>query len=200
MGLWDDLTANVPSVDLGGTARSLYSGASDLVDRGVGAATDAGRYLHDGAVELGHDAYGLGERAVQGVSDTADAAYHGLTDWHFEGRQARNGAAPSDAELGDPSRGWELLPPSMSVFHDDGHGAPERKYVNGDGRESVRDGDTGTEVTDPRYMATYNYVTPMAWDNAHGVSGVAEWAARGIGHIGADVLPYLLGGNVRGPG
>ncbi|MCE9572510.1 MAG: hypothetical protein K8W52_05085 [Deltaproteobacteria bacterium] len=198
MGVWDTISANLP--DVAGGAESLYNGAAGLVDDGIHAAKGAGEYLANGAVELGQGAYSLGERAVQGVADGADAAYHGLTDWHFEGRDARNGPAPSSGDLADPKAGWELLPPWMSVYHDDGQGAPEKKYINPDGRESVRDGDTGAEVTDPRYKATYNYVNPMSWDNAHGVGGVAEFAGRSVGHFAADILPYWIGGNVRGPG
>lgn len=200
MGAWDTLTDMMPSVDLGGAARSLTTGASDLIDRGTSAIGDAGRYVYDGAVELGHGAYAGGQRALTEVSEFGDDVYHSLTDWHFEGRQARNGAPPSDAELADPSAGWTQLPAIMSQYHDNHVGAPERKYVNNDGREAVRDGDTGAEVTDPRYMATYNYVTPMSSNDVHGVGDVPEFLWRGAGHLAADVIPYWIGGNVRGPG
>lgn len=129
-----------------------------------------------------------------------DRAWHGLTDWHFEDRARRNGPAPAQSELDAPGSKWQELPQNMSVFHDNHVGKPERKYVSPDGRESVKDGDTGQEVTDPRYQATYNYVNPMQWKDAHGVGGVAEFVGRNAGHIAADVVPYLLGGNVRGPG
>ena len=182
---------------LAGQAASVFGHYGDSPDVGGVAAAAAKPGLLDQAIG---GISSLAHGAVSAVESAGSAAYHGLTDWHFEGRQARNGAPPSDAELHDPKGGWSELPPWMTVYHDNGVGAPEHKYINPDGRESVRDGDTGAEVTDPRYMATYNYCNPMKWEDAHGVGGVAEFAARSVGHFGADILPYWLGGNVRGPG
>lgn len=196
MGVWDTIkgTAGEIGTGLGHAGSTIADGASSV-----------GHTIADGASWLGHEAVQIGTGISDGARAVGNAAYHGLTDWHFEGRDARNGTAPNQADLpsapGAPNAGgWQQLPPAMSVFHDNGVGAPERKYINADGRESVKDGDTGAEVSDPRYKATYNYVNPMTWDNAHGAAGVGEFAARNTGHFFADVLPYLIGGNVRGPG
>jgi hypothetical protein len=207
MGIWDTISATAGDIGTGisHAGSQVYDAGAGAIDAGSRAISSGAGYVADGATHLGGQ-IADGARAVGGfVEDTANSAYHGLTDWHFEGRTRRNGAPPPDSELpaapGAPNAvGWQQLPEAMAVFHDNGVGAHERKYINSDGRESVRDGDTNQEVTDPRYMATYNYVNPMTWDNAHGVSGVAEFAARNIGHGVADVLPYLIGGNVRGPG
>jgi hypothetical protein len=206
MGVWDTLSDIGSDIGSGisDAGSYVYDAGASAVDTGVQLASDAGSYIASGATTVGQG-IADGARAVGGfASDTASAAYHGLTDWHFEGRAAHNGAPPPDSALptaeGAPNAdGWQLLPEWMSVYHDDGVGAKERKYINSDGREAVRDGDTGAEVTDPRYMATYNYVNPMSWDQAHGASGVAEFGARSVGHFAADVLPYWFGGNVRGP-
>ena len=206
MGAWDTLSSIGDGIVNAGSA--VYDGAASAVETGGRALASGAGYVMDGAAELGSMAAGLGSRAVDGIGDIASgigsaaagvgsSIYHGLTDWHFEDRAAHNGPAPSSADLADPSQGWEHLPPWMSVYHDNGVGAPEDKYINPDGRESVRDGDTGAEVTDPRYMATYNYVNPMSWDNVHGVGDAAEFAGRGVGHFAADILPYWIGGNVR---
>ncbi|PWQ93240.1 hypothetical protein [Leucothrix pacifica] len=60
-----------------------------------------------------------------------------LTGWHFEGRERLNGVHPTYSEVGRRDAGWTLLPESQSVFHDNGHGSPELKYIHRDGREAV---------------------------------------------------------------
>ena len=82
---------------------------------------------------------------------------------------------------------------SDSEEHDNKRGKPELKYVLLDSsgwgsREVVFDGDTLEPITDPRYMGTYNYV------NFRGTF------VTGVGHFLFDMLPYYIGGNVRGPG
>jgi hypothetical protein len=47
-------------------------------------------------------------------------------------------------------------------------------------------------------MPTYNYVNPMAASEVDGVGSALEFAGRNAGHFLADVVPYYLGGNVRG--
>lgn len=151
---------------------------------------------------------GLG-RVGEGISDvasnvwntateTVNDLYTGATAWHFEGREARNGPPPSREELEGADSEWQLLPTEMSVFHDNGVGEPELKYIHPDGREAVIDGDTGEHVTDPRYVATYNYVNPMTFEEVEGLSDLPAWAGSNIGHFVADVIPYFIGGNVRG--
>ena len=150
---------------------------------------------------VGSGASWLGEQASgawEGAKGLGSDLCHGLTGGHFEGREARNGPAPSQEELSDTRSQWQLLPESMSIFHDNGEGSPEKKYINPDGREAVMDGDTNAPVTDPRYMPTYNCVKPMAWDNVHGLGDGPEFAGRNVGHFFAHVVPYRIGGNVRG--
>ncbi len=225
MGVWDAISSGrLPSTeDLGETYNGAASAVSDAGAAVSSTVSDGAGYLADGAVAFGQTAAGYGQRAVDGaadlgrqgvqlVEDGADAAYHGLTDWHFEGRDALNGPAPGQGDLTDPSGGWVRQPPWMADLHQDpDHAGREVKYVNGDGRESIRYDDGGAdggEVTDGRYKGTYNYVNPGNWDQLQNqgtvmgvpVGGALEWAGRGIGHAALDIAPWLLGGNVRGPG
>lgn len=220
MGIWDAITeGRMPTLE---DAAATRDSAVQTVAAAGTAVTDTAGALADGAVSMGRTAVGYGERAVdavggaaraggQMISDGADAAWHGLTDWHFEGRDAHNGPAPSAADLN--GNGWVRQPEWMAALHQDpDHAGSEVKYVNADGRESIRyanpDGSDAGEVTDDRYRGTYNYVNPGVWDDLRNqgvvagvpVGGAAEWAARGVGHFAADILPWYLGGTVRGPG
>jgi len=204
MGVWDAISSgSMPSWDdVRETGGNAATGIADGARAAGGAIASGAEYVADGAVSLGSAAYGYGERAVSG-------AYHGLTDWHFEGRDARNGPAPSQADL-DGGNGWVKQPDWMAELHQDPNvEGREVKYVNEDGRESIRyPGAGGGEVTDDRYRGTYNYVNPGNWDQLQNqgqvlgvpVGGAAEWAARGVGHFATDILPWWLGGTVRGPG
>ena len=103
---------------------------------------------------------------------------------------------PTYEEAEDKKSGWVLLPKNMSVFHDNGEGKPELKYVNNDGREAVFDGDTLKPMTNPKYKGTYNYVTPVDKpSNNLDIKGWAEYGYKGIGHVCMDVIPYVLTGN-----
>ncbi|MFS1525938.1 hypothetical protein ACL7TT_17830 [Microbulbifer sp. 2304DJ12-6] len=122
-----------------------------------------------------------------------------MTSWHFEGRAGRNGDLPTYGQAVNPASGWTKLSAAQSVFHDDGIGNPEAKFIHSDGREAVFNGDTSLLVTDPRYMGTYNYVNPAPVpNNWYDVPGWVLWADQGLGHAALDVAPYILGGNVRG--
>lgn len=125
--------------------------------------------------------------------------YMKLTRFHFEGREEKNGGPPTYEELTASGSKWKLLPKAMSVFHDNGIGKPELKFVHPDGREAVVDGDTHEPITDARYMPTFNYVNPMPMDEIHGPVDLVKFAGKNLGHFVADVLPYAVGGNVRGP-
>lgn len=89
-----------------------------------------------------------------------------------------------------------MLPQSQSIYHDNGIGKPELKYINSDGREAVFDGDTLNPVTDPKYIATYNYspVYQLPENNAS-VSDYCKVATSAMGHFFCDMLPYYLTGN-----
>lgn len=137
-----------------------------------------------------------------GAKNLGQKAYHGLTAWNFEGRDAHNGQAPTQAKI-DKDDSWHLLGRKESIYHDNNLGKPERKYVKDDptsflglgGKEAVIDGDTGKPMQAGPYQATYNYVNPAKGGLAdHSVSGIA----RNLGHFALDVVPYWFGGTVRG--
>lgn len=133
------------------------------------------------------------------VSDPVKQTYRRLTRWHFEGRTRlnKNGRIPSLDEISsDPH--WTLLPPAMSVFHDNGVGQAELKFVSDDGREAVFDGDTKELLMNPKFMPTFNYVNPMKTSEVNSVQSAAAFVGRNVGHFFADVIPYAVGGNVRG--
>ena len=125
--------------------------------------------------------------------------YKSITAWHFEGRVAKNGIHPTYKEVTAKGSGWRLLPKSQSIFHDDGVGKPELKFVHPDGREAVFNGDCLCPETRPQYMPTYNYVNPgKVLDKKNDIPGLIEYGSRQLGHGVVDVVPYFIGGNVRG--
>ncbi|WP_283241550.1 RHS repeat-associated core domain-containing protein, partial [Halomonas sp. ATBC28] len=145
----------------------------------------------------------VGECNLEGPADEGFIAkiWRNSTAWHFEGRHCRNTDLPSFKSANSRNSDWILLPESQSIFHDNGIGKPELKFIHPDGREAVFDGDTHELITDPRYMGTYNYVnpskTPEEWTDFR---GWGDWAIKGVGHGVLDVLPYIPGrNNVRGP-
>jgi len=106
---------------------------------------------------------------------------------------------PSLDEALDRRSEWDLLPPRQAKFHDNRDEYPESKFIHPDGREAVFDGITGQLVTDERYMGTYNYINPAPEPRSFfDVGGAVAYIGRGMGHIVVDVVPYLIGGNVRG--
>ena len=54
-------------------------------------------------------------------------------------------------------------------------------------------------ITDERYRGTYNYINhaPVPEDLTD-VTAVADCFVKGVGHTLVDVVPYFVGGNVRG--
>ena len=115
-----------------------------------------------------------------------------MMEWHFEERIEKNGVHPSYEEVMARKDVWRLLPASQSVFHDNGIGKPELKFITSDGREAVFDGDTLEPVTDPRYMATYNYVPLYEIPSDPNVGDYAIYGCTWIGHGVADVVPYYI--------
>ncbi len=155
----------------------------------------------NGNLQLVHvDADGTVVRAQAEVTGDADSGW-GLSDWHFESRDANNTDLPANVSDITEGDGWTELTVDQSIFHDDpATPDPERKFIHSDGREAVYNPETGELVTDPRYAGTYNYVNPAPMpDDASDIGGWLSWTFRGIGHGVADVLPYFFGGNVRGP-
>ena len=89
-----------------------------------------------------------------------------------------------------------MLPQSQSKYHDNGIGKPELKYITNDGREAVFDGDTLKPVTDPRYIATYNY-SPLYEipQSGAGIVDYSKFVDSAVGHFFLDMLPYYMTGN-----
>lgn len=145
------------------------------------------------------------------IAGIPKAAYKGATAWHFEDRHAANGKHPTYSEVLAKGSGWRKLSAGESIYHSNGMGFHEQKFVHdATGREAVftRDKVFGGSsdgsyqpYTDPKYMATFNYVTTAPKPTGiTDVKGAARWAATGAGHVLLDVVPYKLGaGNVRGP-
>jgi len=136
------------------------------------------------------------DNILQPTKEAIDYVYHEVTDWHFEDRIAKNGTHPSYSEVNARNSGWYLLPEDQSIYHDNGVGKPELKYITNDGREAVFDGDTLEPIVDPKYMATYNYCPIYQMpSNGAKVSDYAKLVGSYIGHGFADVLPYYLTGH-----
>jgi hypothetical protein len=115
-----------------------------------------------------------------------EAVERKVTAFQFEGRVKANGKPATYAEVTAPGSRWTLLPASMAVLHDNKHGKPELKFVRSDGHEAVFDGDTLENVQDPRYMGTFNYVTPMGPSQVHGLGSALRFAVKNTGHFFAE--------------
>ena len=136
------------------------------------------------------------EKIVATAKEEIYSAYYNATKWHFEDRAKKNGTHPSYSDVNEKNSGWHLLPESQSVYHDNGIGKPEVKYITDDGKEAVFDGDTLEPVTDPLYIATYNY-SPLYQmpSSGAGILDYVKLVGSGIGHFFADMMPYYLTGN-----
>ena len=214
--------------DDGWSLDGVVSGVTDSVAGAAEWASDTASSAWDGAVGFGGDLWSgakdLGARAVEAgsglldsgvswASDTATSAWDGargfgedlydrLTSWHFEGRDARNGPPPSLEEL-ELDRSWRQLGETESSYHQNEDGVQDFKYVNDEpagmfgigGKEAVIDGATGLPMETGPYQATYNYCNPAA-------GGIKDMSPTGIlrnaGHLALDMVPYYLGGTVRG--
>ena len=135
------------------------------------------------------------DEAIDKAKEAAGWVYEKATGWHFEGRDARNDPLPtSESDILKNPEGWREE--SRNAFHDDGDPHPEKKYIHEDGREAIYDGKTGDLVTSDKLKGTYNYVNPG--DYSGGLTSWPEAIASDIGHTIVDVIPALVGGNVRG--
>ena len=136
------------------------------------------------------------KQIVETVKEKVYTAYYNATKWHFEDREKKNGTHPTYSEVNDRNSGWNLLPESQSIYHDNGVGKSELKYITDNGREAVFNGDTLEPVTDPRYIATYNYCPLYQMPSTGaGVLDYVKLAGSGVGHFFADMVPYYLTGN-----
>ena len=217
MGIWDAVKRReFPSFDeFVDSGRGLYSDAADTVYTIGGVVADGAGYVADTAVDIGHAAYGFGERAVDMVGDGIDTIgdgivdiYHYLTSPFYEGRDGRNNrpedpsSLPKEVGVTDENC-WTRLSQWMARYHqDESVEGEEIKYVHCDGSEYITYQD-GSEVTRDDIRGSYNYVNPGVWEGDlenKGIPGALEWGARAIGHGITDVIPWYLGGNVRGDG
>lgn len=187
MGIWDAISSGeMPSME----------------DVGESAST-AGNALAEGASAVASGVDTAMQYTVPG--------YAALQHMHFEGRDQLNHVGdpskqPTVAELqGQESvqneQGWTRLPHELSVLHqDESRPGNEAKFVNEDGRESVRyvdeNGGLQEEVERDDIRGTYNYVNPGNWEE----DNIFEYGARMVGHGVLDVLPWAIGGSVRGDG
>lgn len=129
------------------------------------------------------------------VKDVAYSVYYHATAWHFEKREEKNGEHPTYEEVKADNSGWILLPGNQSIYHDNGVGESEEKYIHPDGREAVFDGDTYMPITDPRYIATYNYCPIYEiTGNEKNILDYLKVGATYAGHFFADMLPYYATG------
>ena len=119
--------------------------------------------------------------------------------WHYEDRDAKNSYLPENVnDARKFGSRWEETPAHQNVFHDNGKGKMERKFVNPDGREAIYDGDTGHLLSDPALRGTYNYVN--AWNENKKLKNAGdylEYGARWAGHALTDVIPWMIGENDR---
>ena len=216
MGFGGGAQAQAPASS-GWSLGSLWDSATSAVGSGASWLGEQASGAWEGAKQLGSDAWDAGSSAVssgidwaggvasdawEGAKGLGSDIYHGLTDWHFEDRQAANlaqGPLPGERDIMS-SPDWTQTGDNEAALHQNNQGARERKYINPDGREAVFDGDTGDLITDPAIEGTYNYCVPMPWDQVQGVSDLPEYAWKGAGHLLLDVLPWALGGSVRGDG
>jgi hypothetical protein len=105
---------------------------------------------------------------------------------------------PTYSEAAAAGSPWRQLSPAQSIYHDNGRGKKELKFVNPDGREVVFDGDTHERITDPNIVGTYNYVTVLPGTEYSGILGNIEYGLDIVGHGIVDVVPYWLAGNCNG--
>ena len=142
-------------------------------------------------------------RPLNRLGELAMRTYVNLTGWHYETRDANNPANLTYEEVIDRNKGWRLMTPEESILHDNKVGRPELKFNHPDGGEFVFSADDTGEYqlyTHPMYMGTFNYIPPAPkGDGWTDVAGWSNWFVYGSGHFVVDVVPYLIGGNVRGP-
>ncbi len=158
---------------LGNSVRSAVSGAADFTSKAVSA--------------------------VAGVASNVAVK---ATAWHFEGRDAKNEPFKNYTYKDVKSHeDWARLEDWQVGTHNNKVGKIEMKYVhNITGAELVFDGDDpDKQLTKIGIKGTPNYVNPMRLQDIKGVGSALRFAARFVGHSAVDVVPFIFGGDVRGP-
>ncbi len=137
----------------------------------------------------------------QGIGNVWVAA----TAWHFEGRDDANAPYETltyedifvDGFIIDPLA-WSELTGAQAEFHDNKDEFPEIKVIHESGAELVFNGATNELILTDKHKGTFNYVNAIPKEEVDSIQSAAAFVVYGTGHLIADVLPYLLGGNVRG--
>ena len=128
------------------------------------------------------------------IVDAAYWLYYNATKWHFEDREQLNGDHPTFEDVTKLDSGWRKLKPEESIYHDNHDEFPEYKFITDDGREAVFDGKTYEPMTDPMYIATYNYCPLYEMPDNPNLFDYGKLAVTGVGHFLVDMLPYYLTG------
>lgn len=148
------------------------------------------------------------------VANGVNIAWERVSYFHFEGRDEKNIITESYDEILESSRkpdgDWTLLDYNMSIYHQNGIGEAELKFINKDGREAVftkdfSDDGTYQLYTDPRYKGTYNYCNPCSFPETpkeitnmneigNYCAGTMKALGKSVGHFVADMLPYYITG------
>ncbi len=138
--------------------------------------------------------------AVAGVVSNAAVK---VTALHFEGRDAINDPFNdyTYADVLGETNKWTKLDNWQVGTHNNNVGKIELKYVhNKTGAELVFDGDSpDKQLTQIGIKGTPNYVNPMPSSQVKGIGSALEFVGRSAGHFFADVVPFWIGGDVRGP-
>ncbi len=136
------------------------------------------------------------------VARVVDKAIVKATSFHFEGRDAINDPYKNynynDVES---NREWTKLDNWQVGTHNNKVGKIELKYVhNKTGAELVFDGDSpDKQLTQIGIKGTPNYVNPMPSSQVNGIGSALKFVGKSAGHFFADVVPFWIGGDVRGP-
>ena len=134
----------------------------------------------------------LKEKTTEGmkyIADSLQQGYEQITYFHFEGRDEKNIISESYEEINDSAKNngiWTLLPEEMSIYHQNGIGDLELKYICINGREAVFTRDFSEDgsyqlYTDPQYIETYNYCNPLNLpSDITDFEGIFEFAVNGV--------------------
>ncbi|MCC3358122.1 hypothetical protein [Bacillus sp. REN16] len=173
--------------------------AISQIDKKRKQMVDAFEFVNENKKDVFNHLLETGVREGLDMTSTGRAFRKDYEYFHYEQRDQMNGPHPTYQEAKDPGLGWIELPESMSIFHDDNNGKPERKFIHPDGREAVFDGDTLEPVTDARYKGTYNYINPTIApkgfpNSKQDILDWVEYGKAGLGHVVTDVIPYYMVG------
>ncbi len=143
------------------------------------------------------------KKAANAVASVVNQAVVKATAFHFEKRYAKNepfnNLTHNDVEHNEE---WLKLEKWQVGTHSDGKGKMEMKFVHKmTGAELVFNGDANNGVhekmTQVGLAGTPNYVNPMRNRDLR-IGNALEYARRFVGHALFDVVPFWIGGDIRG--